>query len=401
MKERIMTPSVLPHATETKIANVLLVDDNPENLVALEAILEAPDRNLIKATSGEEALKWLLQEEFVVILLDVMMGGMDGYETARLIRQREKTHDVPIIFLTGHNKEDSQVARGYSYGAVDYLIKPVMPDTLRSKVAVFIELSRRTVALRRKNLELEAAEKALQERSEELSQRVAELARSNAELERFAYVASHDLKEPLRMIISYTQLLARRYKGRLDADADEFIGFAVDGATRMERLIQDLLLYSRVGLRDRLYKPTDCEMIFERALSNLKAIINESDAVITHDRLPIVSGDETQLVQVFQNLVGNAIKFRGKAAPRVHLAAQRKDAEWVFTVKDNGIGIDPQFADRIFVIFQRLHNRAEYPGNGIGLAICKKVIENHSGRIWVSSRPGKGSTFYFTLPCEA
>jgi light-regulated signal transduction histidine kinase (bacteriophytochrome) len=290
------------------------------------------------------------------------------------------------------------VIKGYSYGAVDYIIKPLVAEILKSKVAVFIELAKRTAALTRKNMELELAEKMLEERTKELAERVEELARSNAELERFAYVASHDLKEPLRMVTSYTRLLARRYKGKLDADAEDFINFAIDGASRMEQLIQDLLVYSRVGIRDLFFKPTDCEVVLKQAMANLQAAIQESGAVLTHDSLPTVTGDATQLVQIFQNLIGNSIKFRGDRAPCIHIAAKDKGDEWVFSVQDNGIGIDPQYSDRIFVVFQRLHNREEYPGNGIGLAICKKILENHAGRIWLSSQPGKGSTFYFALP---
>jgi signal transduction histidine kinase len=383
---------------EAPIQNVLLVDDSKQSLLALEAILEGSDCRIVKATSGEEALKHLLEQQFAVILLDIKMAGMDGYETAKLIREREKTRDIPIIFLTSYNKEDAHIAKGYAYGAVDYIIKPVVPETLRSKVSAFIELARRTAALRQKNLQLEAAEEALQERTRQLAERVEELARSNAELERFAYVASHDLKEPLRMITSYTTLLARRYKGKLDRDADEFINYAVDGAVRMEQLIQDLLLYSRVGIRDVVFKPVDCEVVYSRALANLQAALRETSALVTHDPLPTIQGDDTQLVQVFQNLIGNGIKFRGEITPCIHVSVKDKKKEWVVAVEDNGIGIDPQYADRIFVIFQRLHGRADYPGNGIGLAICKKVVENHGGRIWFKSQPRKGATFYFTIP---
>jgi signal transduction histidine kinase len=390
--------AALPREMQAPIEKVLLVDDNQQSLLALEAILEGSDRRIVKATSGEEALKHLLEQEFAVILLDIKMAGIDGYETAKMIREREKTRDVPIIFLTSYNKADAHIAKGYAYGAVDYIIKPVVPETLRSKVAVFIELARRTAALRQKNLQLEAAEGALQERTRELAERVEELARSNAELERFAYVASHDLKEPLRMVTSYTTLLARRYKGKLDSDADEFINYAVDGAVRMEQLIQDLLLYSRAGIRDWCFKPVDCEVVLAHALANLQTALKETGALVTHDLLPTVQGDDTQLVQVFQNLIGNGIKFRGEVTPCIHVSIKDQKTEWVVGIQDNGIGIDPEYADRIFVIFQRLHSRADYPGNGIGLAICKKVIENHGGRIWLKSVPGKGATFYFTIP---
>ena len=233
---------------------------------------------------------------------------------------------------------------------------------------------------------------------EALKQYSAELARSNADLQQFAYVASHDLQEPLRMVASYTQLLARRYKGKLDADADDFIGYAVDGAHRMKNLINDLLAYSRVGTRGKEFAFTNCEAVLQEVLANLQTAIEESSAAVTYDPLPEVWADASQLVQVFQNLIGNALKFRGRQPPRVHISSESQDGHWRFVVRDNGIGIEPQYLERIFVIFQRLHTHAAYPGAGMGLAIAKKIVERHSGRIWVESKRGEGSTFYFTIP---
>lgn len=231
----------------------------------------------------------------------------------------------------------------------------------------------------------------------ELLQHADELARSNAELEQFAYVASHDLQEPLRMIASYTQLLARRYRGRLDADADEFIQYVVDGAKRMQMLINDLLAYSRVGTRGRELAPVEMEAVLSQALMNLRGAIEEGGASVIRAPMPRVVGDEGQLVQLFQNLIGNAIKFRGERPPRVEVSALRCGSEWEFRIKDNGIGIEEAYFERIFAIFQRLHGHGEYAGTGIGLAICKKIVERHMGRIWVESTPGRGTTFRFTL----
>ncbi len=263
--------------------------------------------------------------------------------------------------------------------------------------------------------------------NEQLRQTLAQMERSNTELEQFAYVASHDLQEPLRMVTSYLQLLGHRYQGKLDADADEFIGYAVDGASRMRRLINDLLAYSRVGTRGKPFEPTDCNFALDHALANLQIAIEETGAAVTSDPLPTVVADEGQLVQLFQNLIGNACKFHGAEPPRVHVSARqvalqgdketggqgdkekmpvsvspglRVPLSWEFSVRDNGIGIDPQQFERMFMIFQRLHTVAEYPGTGIGLAICKKIVGRHGGRIWVESQPGQGSTFYFTLPAQ-
>ncbi len=235
---------------------------------------------------------------------------------------------------------------------------------------------------------------------EALKVKTQELARSNKDLEQFAYVASHDLQEPLRMVTSYVQLLAKRYKGKLDSDADDFIHFAEDGAVRMWKLINDLLTYSRVGTHGKELEPADCETALHQTLDNLKLAVEENEALVTHDALPTLMADNLQLIQLFQNLIGNAIKFRGDEPPRVHVAASRNGNGWIFSVRDNGIGIAPEYAKRIFIIFQRLHSREKYAGTGIGLSICQKIVERHGGHIWVESELGKGATFYFTLPAS-
>ena len=227
-----------------------------------------------------------------------------------------------------------------------------------------------------------------------------ELQRSNTELQQFAYVASHDLFEPLRMVTSYLQLLEQKDGKSLGPQGREFLNFALDGAKRMDALIQDLLAYARLERRGRMFQPTDCEQVFNQSLANLKVAIAETGTTVTHQPLPTVQGDPVQLTQVFQNLIGNAIKFRSSSPPRIDARAERLDGQWLFIIRDNGIGIDPKFFDRIFEIFQRLHTRHEYPGTGIGLAICKKIIERHGGRIWVESVAAQGSCFFFTLPAS-
>jgi light-regulated signal transduction histidine kinase (bacteriophytochrome) len=225
-----------------------------------------------------------------------------------------------------------------------------------------------------------------------------DLERSNKDLEQFAYVASHDLQEPLRMVSSYTQLLAQRYEGQLDEKAKKYIDYAVDGAVRMQRLINDLLTYSRVSTRGKPLEPIDASSVLGETIGNLYAAIQESRAIVTNDDLPTVRADAGQLLQVFQNLIANAIKFHGTDSPRIHVSARDAGHEWIFSVRDNGIGIDPQYKESLFVIFRRLHTRQEYPGTGIGLAVCKRIVERHGGRIWFESEPGKGTTFFFTAP---
>ncbi|HAJ63817.1 MAG TPA: hybrid sensor histidine kinase/response regulator [Cyanobacteria bacterium UBA8543] len=243
----------------------------------------------------------------------------------------------------------------------------------------------------------EELDSKVQARTAELKEVNSNLLLSNRELEQFAYVASHDLQEPLRAVNSYTQLLARKYQGNLDAKADKYIGYIVEGSTRMQQLINDLLELSRVGTRCKELKLTACETVLSQVLDNLKVAIAQNDALVTHDPLPTVMGDQTQLIQLFQNLISNAIKFRGKEPPRVHVSAVQQENEWAFQVCDNGIGMEAEYFERIFMIFQRLNSRKEYPGTGIGLAICKKIVERHGGRIWVESTVGIGTTFHFTL----
>ncbi len=505
--------SVTPELASQDRVKILLVDDSAENLISLEAALDGLGQELVMAQSGMEALRHLLEDDFAAILLDVKMPEMDGFQTAELIRSRRRSRHTPILFLTAY-KSDEHLFRGYDMGAVDFLFKPIVPEILRSKVSVFVELSRNNALLRRQTEVLSKAETKfrslleaapdamlisseqgeialvntqaemmfgfvrdeligrnitllvpgwsgpqahrelrgvrkngsefpveinvsplqteegvlvtsairdvterqrrddqIRELNAKLEQRVAErtrellksneaLRQSNDDLNQFAYAASHDLQEPLRMVALYSEMLGKRYAGKLDREADQFIQFITSGAHRMEMLLKDLLAYSQAGSSEGPTESVDVNVVIEQVLFNLKAAIAENQAQITWDGLPVVEAHEIRLMQLFQNLVGNAIKYRRQEAPQIHISAEERESDWLFTVQDNGIGIRPEYAQQVFGIFKRLHGHT-YPGTGIGLAICQRIVERYGGRIWVESTPEVGSKFCFTLPPAA
>jgi signal transduction histidine kinase len=377
-------------SADTSAKTILIVDDMPANLGVLTSHLERQGYIAVVAQGGEEGVE---RAEFVrpdLVLLDVMMPGLDGFETCRRLKANAATRDIPVIFMTALADTGDKLT-GFAAGAVDYVTKPLNGAEVLARIDTHLTLYglRQQLAAQNEQLQREIA-------AHEETQ--AALRRSNTELEQLAYVASHDMQEPLRMVASYLQLVAQRYRGQLDADADEFIGYAVDGAKRMQALINDLLAYSRVGTKARPFEATDCAKVLDTALANLRIAMKNSGAEVSHGPLPVLMGDPMQLTQLFQNLVGNALKFKRDDPVRVHVAAEPRDGGWCFSVSDNGIGIAPEYHERIFVLFQRLHGRAEYPGTGIGLAICKKIVERHGGTISVQSQPGEGSTFRFTIP---
>lgn len=403
-------------AVTNQKARILVVDDRPANLEAVESILEDLGEEIVKAGSGKEALRILLKDDFAVILLDVKMPGMDGFETATLIRERERSRYTPILFLTAHREEEEHLSRGYYAGAVDFLYKPINPEVLRSKVAVFVDLNKKTELLKKhaemlevRNRELEklVAEKERAEESirrlnlqleQRVSERTRELSRSNEDLRQFAYAASHDLQEPLRTVGNFTELLSQRMKNVEDQDAQEFMSYIIDGVRRMNTLVKDLLAYSQVSHGHiESVNLASADAVFQAAVMNLSVAIRESGATVTHDPLPDVLIDFGQLTQIFQNLIGNAIKYKGEQPPVVHVSAEEKETHWIFSFRDNGIGIDPAYKDQVFGIFKRLHGR-EYPGTGMGLAICKKIIDRYGGEMWVESQPSEGSDFRFSIP---
>ncbi len=358
--------------------------------------------NILEDFNAEKERLEETQRAVLNILEDfnVEKGQFDGTQKATLNiledfnaekERLEGTQRAVLNILEDFNVEKSQL-EGTQKATLNILEdfnaeKERLEDMQRALLNIMDDLNQSSEDLKKAHDVLEIR---VRERTEEL-------AKSNAELEQFAYIASHDLQEPLRMVSSYVQLLGRRYQGKLDKDADEFIAFASEGAIRMQRLINDLLAYSRVGTRGKGFEEVNLETVLARALENLQLALREKDAAVTHDPLPVVYGDVGQLTQVFQNLIDNAVKFRAEAQPRVHVSARLEEGDCVCSVRDNGIGIAPEFVNRLFVLFQRLHTRKDYPGTGIGLAICKRIVERHGGKIWVESRPGEGSTFFFQI----
>ncbi len=376
---------VQPVLTLTPVSRLrlLLLEDNPDDAELVLHELEKAGFSVSSqvAQTREDCLRLLHENAYDVVLADYNLPQWKGIEAVELMRNQGI--DIPLILVTGA-LGDVTAVECIKQGATDYVLKE---NLMRLPISV-----RR--ALKEKRLRDQRARD-----QQELAQKAAELARSNQELEQFAYVASHDLQEPLRMIATYTQLLAERYRGKLDEHADKYIRYAVDGAKRMQVLINDLLAFSRVGRNPMVSKQVDCNALVEQVLRSLGPAIAESHADIHADPLPVVESDGSLLQQVFQNLVGNAIKFRRpEEPPEIHISASPANGMWEFAVQDNGMGIDREHLESVFVIFKRLHTQAEYSGSGIGLALCKKIVERHGGRIWADSDPGKGSTFRFTLP---
>lgn len=403
---------------------ILIVEDSPTQALLLQNFLEADGFTVTLARSGDEALASLCQQCPHAVITDIKMPGMDGYALCQRIKTDARWQNIPVILLTSLSSPHDTI-RGLECGADNFIVKPYDPTELLRRLRFSLE--HRVTAVRPSTdppVEIEFSGQkyainadrrqilyfllstykttldqnaALVRAREEVERSSSELARSNTELEQFSYVVSHDLQEPLRMVTSYLGLLEKKYQGKLDESATGFIKFAVDGARRMQNLIRDLLAYSRLGTRGGAFMATDLEAVLADVTANLSLVIQESRAVVTHDPLPTVTGDATQFGQLLQNLVGNALKFMGERPPVIHISAVRQHRQWQIGVQDNGIGIAPENFDRVFAVFQRLHTAKAYPGTGIGLSICKKIVERHGGRIWVESTPGVGTTFYFTI----
>ena len=347
-------------------------------MLALEAILEPLGQKLITARSGHEALRHLLAHDFALILLDVRMPGLDGFQTAELIRERERNRLSPIIFLTASDESDAQMSRGYAVGAVDYVFKPLRPEILRSKVSVFVELARTTEVMRRQAAELEAA---------------------NKDLESFSYSVSHDLRAPLRAIDGYSNILRENCSDRLEDEDKRVLGKILENTQRMGALIEDLLAFSQLGRRPVSPAEIDMDALAREVVDELRSAPGQQMPNCVLEPLPAGWGDRSLIRQVWLNLLSNAVKFTGaKEVPSIELGGSSEDARNVYYVKDNGAGFDMRYYGKLFGVFQRLHSTREFPGTGVGLAIVQRVVLRHGGRVWAEGKPGEGATFYFALP---
>ena len=405
---------------------ILLVDDREDNLLSIETILEPSGYKFVKADSGRQALKILLNEfDFALILMDVKMPNLNGFDTAELIYQREKLRHIPIIFITANNYGDEHVFKGYMTGAVDYIYKPINPNLLRAKVAVFIDLYKKNhkllaqeqklVAIN-KSLELEVHERKISEEkvkqlNYQLMENIERLESANKDLDRFAFMASHDLQEPLRKILMFSDRLLFKYENDLDDEARIFISRIKTSGARMQALIKDILLFSKTALEKESFVESDLNALLSEVLSEMEATIADKKASIVSDKLPALFVNPTLIRPLFFNLISNALKYSKKdVAPKVriyvewnagqngHNSPEIKNQYCRIYVKDNGIGFDQKYSEQIFGMFKRLHLHNEFEGTGIGLALCKKIVEEHKGFITAQSKLNEGSTFIISLP---
>jgi signal transduction histidine kinase len=387
-----------PNSAEADRVNILLVDDQPANLVALEAMLQGLGQNLVRAGSGREALKQLLAQDFAVILLDVKMPEMDGFETASLIRERDKSRDTPIIFLTAAERSQTQAVRGYSIGAVDYLVKPVVPEFVRSKVAVFVELAKKNALLERQAQQLRESERAARELAETRAELVRDLEHKNRELESFSYAVSHDLRAPLRRIDAFVRAVTETQAERLDETGRHFLDRVRESSQHLMRLIDDVLYLAKVTRAELRDQDVDLSALAGLLLERMGEA-SPARTVETKIRPGIIVSGDGQLLRIaLENLLENAWKFTAnEPVARIEFGTMTLGGELACYVRDNGAGFDMTYADRLFAPFRRLHGSSEFPGTGIGLATVQRIIHRHGGRVWAEGLVGQGATFYFTV----
>jgi signal transduction histidine kinase len=401
------------------LADILIVDDEPNNLRVLSNVLKQQGYKVRAVLSGEMALSAAKLTPPDLILLDIMMPDLDGYQVCHQLKNESDTCQIPVIFVSAKDQGFDKV-KAFAVGGVDYITKPFQVEEVFARIECHLKLNCLQMKLEEQNYQLQAeicqrnaAEKALKEQNEQLKKEIErrqmtelalqkanqELARSNADLEQFAGIASHDLRSPLATINGYAQLLQMCGKEQLDDQCNDFVDEILKLCDRTDLLIVELLSYARLNQVQEPFQLLSCDRLVQQALENLGTEILKNQAQVTYDPLPAIIGTESQFVQLFQNLIGNAIKYRREESPRIHLSAVVQDYHYLFSIQDNGMGIHEQYSEHIFQIFKRLHSQ-NYPGTGIGLATCRKIVERHGGSIWLKSQVGQGSTFYFTVPTK-
>ena len=384
---------------QTHISNILLVDDEQANIDALEAVLEGLGQNLVKATRGEQALKCVLDHDFAVILLDVQMPGMSGIETAALIRARECSRTTPIIFLTGMMRTAEMIFSGYSAGAVDYLMKPLEPEVLRAKVAVFVELDCARHELQQEIAERVRIAEQVTELNYALREKNEDLQAANSDLEAFCHSVSHDLRMPLRHIHSYVSLLEVSVASKLNAEERQHVQTVQKAALRMTRLIDDLLAFSRIGRAEMHRQRIDMDDLIDETCQEMAPDLNDRRIDWLRQAIPDTIGDPQLMKQVWVNLLANAVKYtRPRDPAKIEIGADVSENEVVYYVRDNGVGFNMRYVDRLFGVFQRLHTEKDFEGTGVGLANVRRIVQRHGGRTWAEGLEGQGATVYFSLP---
>ena len=394
---------------------ILIVDDNPNNLKVLYIYLKSVGFEVLVAEDGIAGIEAVRHSQPELILLDVMMPGIDGFEVCRRLKADAETQNIPVIFLTALSETVNKLT-GFQVGGVDYITQPIEQEEVAARVRTHLILTRTRHKLQQQNQQLQQeidrrqqieseltqSRQLLQQNNDNLEQavayRTAELATSNKDLEHFAYIASHDLRQPIRKIRMCTEYLAEDYGHCFDAQARQYMSYITKSTDRMYLLIDDLLAYSRIGKREEKLVSIDLQNVVEDILEDLSITIEEKQATIEYRDLPTIKGNLTEIRQLLQNLISNSLKFTCDRAPEIKIKAVRQEDNWLFSIQDNGIGIETRFYDKIFQMFQRLHSSSNYEGTGIGLAICHKVVTSHGGEIWLESQIGEGTTFFFTLP---
>lgn len=394
---------------------ILIVDDNPDNLKVLYIYLKSAGFEVLVAEDGITGIEAVKQSQPELILLDVMMPDLDGFEVCRHLKADSTTQNIPIIFLTALSETVNKLT-GFQVGGVDYITQPIENEEVVARVRTHLILAKTRQKLEQQNdrlhteiahrqqieQELKQSKQLLQQNNNNLEQtianRTAELATSNQELEHFAYIASHDLRQPIRKIKMCTEYLVEDYGHCFDEEAEKYISYITKSTDRLYLLIDDLLAYSRIGKKEKNFVPVELKTVVDETLEDYSINIQEKQATIHYQDLPKVKANPREIRQLLQNLIGNSLKFSGDRPLEIAIMAKPQGNYWLITVKDNGIGIEPQYSDKIFQMFQRLHGDSQYEGTGIGLAICHKVVSNHGGKIWVESQLGEGAAFHFTLP---